>query len=126
MATIQTIEDGPRNLVIKVDGTGVETNALIVDVSALTPPCSEVSLLKVTYSLGPSATMQILWKATANVVALTLFGNADNHMNFCQTAGIPNNAGAGKNGDVLLNGGTASTNYTLYLHFLKRHVQMPR
>lgn len=116
--TTQVIEDGFRNYIIKVDGTAAETGSLLVDVSTLDPPCTRVRLLKITYSLDPTAIMNLLWDATIDVNLLTIFGSNDADMCFESTAGIPNNAGAGVTGDVLLT--TASTTpYTLYLHFVK-------
>lgn len=123
MATIQTIEDGYRNLIIKVDGTDVETNAVIVTASTLNPPCTEVSLLRLTYNLQPNANMGLLWDATTPVVAWNFSGSNDCHVDFECSSGIPNNAGAGKTGNVLLNGGTAATPYSLYIEFLKKGVQ---
>ena len=116
--TTQVIEDGFRNYIIKVDGTAAETAALLVDVSSLDPPCTRIRLRKVTYSLDPGAVMQLLWDATTDVNLLTLYGSNDADMCFESTSGIPNNAGAGVTGDVLLT--TASTTpYTLYLEFIK-------
>lgn len=118
MATVQVIQEGYRNLVIKVTGTGAEANTKIVDVSALSPPCTKVRLLKATYSLDSASSMDLLWDATAPEIFLHLAGGNDADMCFEDTAGIPNNAGAGVTGDVLIN--TASTTpYTLYLHFVK-------
>lgn len=121
MATVQVIEDGFRNCIIKVDGTGAETNALILDVSTLDPPCTRVRLKDITYNLANSGSsnMQLLWDANTPVVLFNLYGSNDADMHFSDTAGIPNNAGAGVTGDVLLNGGAASTAYSMYIHFLK-------
>lgn len=123
MATVQIITDGPRNLVIKVDGTGVETNTLIVDVTTLNPPCTSMRLNSVVHSLAPAAVMELLWDASVPVVAWNLFGSGGIVAPFMYTQGIPNNAGAGKTGNVLLNGGTVSTNYSLYLEFIKNGLE---
>lgn len=123
MATVQIINDGPRNLVIKVDGIGAETNTKIVDVTTLNPPCTTLSLASIVYSLAPAAAMQLLWEATADVVAWNLFGSGGVVAPFMLTSGIPNNAGAGVTGNVLLSGGAASTNYSIYLEFLKNGVE---
>lgn len=123
MATVQIINDGPRNFVIKVDGTGAETNTKIVDVTTLNPPCTTLSLASIVYSLAPAAAMQLLWEATADVVAWNLFGSGGVVAPFMLTSGIPNNAGAGVTGNVLLSGGAASTNYSIYLEFLKNGVE---
>jgi len=114
----QVIEDGFRNYIIKVDGAVAEAASLLVDVSMLDPPCTRVRLKKLTYSLDPAATMQLLWDATTDVVLLNLSGSNDADMCFESTAGIPNNAGTGVTGDVLLTT-AATTPYTLYLEFIK-------
>lgn len=118
MATVQVIQEGYRNLVIRVTGTGAETNANIVDVSALNPPCTRVRLKKITYSLDAASSMDLLWDATSPDTLLNLFGSNDADMCFEDTAGIPNSEAAGATGDVLIN--TASTTpYTLYINFIK-------
>lgn len=123
MATVQIINDGPRNLIINVNGTGAESNTKIVDVTTLTPPCTSLSLASIVYSLAPSASMQLLWEATTNVVIWNLFGSGGVVAPFMATAGIPNNAAAGKTGNVLLDGGATTTNYSLYLEFIKNGVE---
>ena len=122
MATVQTINDGPRNLIILVSGTGAESDTKIVNVATLNPPCKSVRLNSIVYSLDPAAAMQILWEATTNVVAWNLFGSAGIIAPFMYTSGIPNNAGAGKTGNVLLNT-SSTTNYSIYLEFLKDGVE---
>jgi hypothetical protein len=117
MATVQVIEEGFRNYIIKVTGTGAEIDAKIVDVSALNPPCTRVRLKKITYSLDPADSMELKWDATSPEIFLNLNGSNDADMCFEGTAGIPNNAGAGVTGDILLNGGTSA--YTLYISFIK-------
>jgi len=121
MATVQTILDGPRNLIINVTGTGAEANTKIVTVSTLNVPCTRLRLKDVTYNLANSGSsnMELLWDATTPVVITNLYGSNDADVKFYDTMGIPNNAGAGVTGDVLLNGGAASTPYSLYIHFLK-------
>lgn len=116
--TTQVIEEGARNYIIKVDGTVAETGALLVNVSALNPRCTRIRLRKVSYNLANAALMTLLWEATASTTLLTLNGGNDADMCFDAVGGIPNNAGAGKTGNVLLT--TASTTpYTLYLEFIK-------
>lgn len=116
-AVVQTINDGPRNLIIKVDGAGSDTKTKIVDVSTLSPACTKLSLNKVTYSLAPTGTAELFWNATTDVSALKLFGSSDSDMDFCYFGGIPNNAGAGVTGDVLLT--TSANAFTLVLWFNK-------
>jgi hypothetical protein len=119
MATVQVLEEGFRNYIIKVDGTDVETAAKIVDVSALNPPCTRVRLMKATYNLASTAVMNLLWDATSAVTLINLNGSNDADMCFVDSGGIWNNAGAGVTGDVLLSGGAATTPYSLVLSFVK-------
>lgn len=125
--TSQTIIDGPRNLVMDFtnlsDGTG-EAAVLKIDVSTLAPyegqACTSVTIWGVQYDVF-GMSVSILWDATTDVRALILsgYGNHD----FSSTSGIPNNAGAGKNGDVLFttNGASAGDTYFIRLHCLKNY-----
>lgn len=126
--TSQTILDGPRNAVMMFtnvsDGSG-ETAVLKVDVSALSAgpngaPCTGVTVWRVLYDIfGMSVSM--LWDATTDVRFLVLagYGNHD----FGETSGIPNNAGAGKTGDILFttNGATSGDTYSIMLHMIKHY-----
>lgn len=116
--TKQVIEEGPRNYILKVDGTAAEAASLLVDVSTLNPPCTRLRLLQITYSMDPAATMQLLWDATTATTLLNLSGSNDADMCFEDFGGIPNNAGTGVTGDILLTT-IATTPYTLVLHFAK-------
>lgn len=118
MATVQVIEDGPRNYIIKVDGAGGDTLATLVNVSTLDPPCTKLRLLKLWYNFDPAGTAELFWEATSNVSILNVFGSNDADMNFYRFGGIPNNAGAGVTGNVLLTT-KATTPFSMVLHFLK-------
>ena len=118
MATIQVIEQGPRNYTIKVDGAGGDAAVLIVDPLALNPPCTRVHLMCVEYSLAPSGTADLFWDATTPVSILHLYGGSDNVTDFLWIGGLPNNAGAGITGKVTLN--TNANPYTLVLKFTKK------
>lgn len=119
MATVQLLEEGPRNYIIKVTGTGSDAATSIVDVSALNPACEEVRLMRCTYDVaGTAGLVSVLWDATADVLALSASTGSGQTMCFKKIGGLINNAGAGKTGDVLLTS-TATTDYTLVLHFRK-------
>lgn len=100
------------------DGTG-ESAVTKVDVSALTPPATEVKIRKIDYNVG-GMTVQVLWEATEDVVALTLTGEG----NHCSRrfGGLVNNAGAGVTGDILFTtiGATAGDTYSIILELDKR------
>lgn len=127
--TSQVIFDGSKRAILKFtnvsDGTG-ETGAIKVDVSALTPyngtPCSGVSIERieaVTIGMG----VDILWDATTDVLCMTLGPDQFFTFDFTRFGGITNNAGAGKNGDVLFTtvGATTGDKYTVVLELLKNY-----
>ena len=105
--TSQILLDGSQRLVIKwylsSDGVAGEvTDQVVVDVSALTPAATKVSLERVIWSLtGFDAILE--WDATADVEILRL-GAAASTSDLCmkEFGGIWNNAGAGITGDMLL------------------------
>ena len=107
--TTQIINDGSRNCIMKFtnvsDGTG-EAAVAKVDVSALGTDnagrsCSEVRVLRVSHAIvGMSA--QLFFDANANTLIAELAESSNGHMDFKDFGGIPNNAGTGKTGDILL------------------------
>jgi len=125
--TSQTILDGPRNAVMSFtnlsDGTG-ETAVLKVDVSSLASlnntPCTGVTIWEVRYDIF-GMSVSILWDANTDVRALILAGYGT--LDYSSVSGIPNNAGAGKTGDILFttNGASAGDTYSIELHMLKHY-----
>ena len=120
--TSQIIVDGSRNTVVKLtnlsDGTG-ESAVLKVDVSALTGSPAAVKIEKIHYTVsGMVATL--LWDATTDVRIVDLAG--DGCFDFTGFGGLPNNAGAGVTGDILLTttGATAADSYTIILELSKK------
>jgi hypothetical protein len=123
--TSQTLQDGPRNAVMKFtnasDGTG-EAAVLKVDVSALSGTPTEVSIYMVEYStVGMS--INLLWDATTDVLALSLPADRSDTLKFYKFGGVPNNSGAGKTGDINLTtaGHSAGDSYTVILHMVKKY-----
>lgn len=117
---MQVIEEGPRNLIINFTGAGPDT----VDVSALSPPCEELRIMKIIYDAAAdvAADTTLAWDATADVTAVTLHGHSET-LCFESFGGIPNNAGAGVTGDVIVTKGAADV--TLVVHFRKVRTQHP-
>lgn len=120
--TSQTILDGPRNVVMKFtnlsDGTG-ESAVLKVDVSTLSGSPSSVSIKRIIYDIsGMVATL--LWDADTDVRIVDLGGNTG-VLDFCSFGGLPNNAGAGVTGDILLTttGHTLGDSYSIVLEMTK-------
>lgn len=128
--TSQTILDGERLFIAKFtnfsDGTG-ETGVIKIDVSTLNPnsfglACNGVKLNKI-YGTTHGMEVQILWDATTDVFAWQIPQNSNYLMDFSSFGGIPNNAGAGKTGDVLFTTRDASAGdmYSIVLECLKTY-----
>jgi hypothetical protein len=101
----QVLEDGPRNSIIKVtitsDASGEITNGVIYDASAYQNDNQNNKLMRITYHLnGFSGTLY--WNANTPVQMISLTENHPDDMDYSYTGGLINNAGTGKNGDILL------------------------
>jgi len=126
--TSQTIIDGERNCIIKFtnvsDGSG-ESAVAKVDVSALTSnaagvACSEVRVMRVSHAIV-GMSVQMFLNATANVLLMELAESSNGHMDFKDFGGLPNNAGSGKNGDILFTtkGHSSGDTYSITLEMVK-------
>ena len=126
--TSQTIQDGERNCIMKFtnvsDGTG-ESAVAKVDVSALTSnsagvSCSEVRVLRVSHAIV-GMSVQLFLNATSNVLLMELAESSNGHMDFADFGGLPNNAGSGKNGDILFTtkGHSSGDTYSITLEMVK-------
>lgn len=83
------------------DGSGEETDTKIVDVSALTPAATSLTLIRVQAAFI-GFTARLLWDATTNVGLVTM-PEYWIDFNFNHSfGGIENNGGAGVTGDVLM------------------------
>ena len=126
--TTQTIIDGERNCVMKFtnvsDGTG-ESAVAKVDVSALAAnangkACSEVRIQRISHAIV-GMSVQLFFNASTNVLAMELAESSNGHMDFKNFGGIPNNAGSGKNGDILFTtkGHSSGDTYSITLEMAK-------
>jgi hypothetical protein len=126
--TTQTIQDGERNCIMKFtnvsDGTG-ESAVVKVDVSALQSnpsgiACSEVRLVRVSHAIV-GMSVQMFFNASTNVLLMELAESSNGHMDFQDFGGIPNNAGSGKDGDILFTtkNHTSGDTYSIILEMLK-------
>ena len=114
---LQTLVDSDFEHVVKLTTSSTNSTASIVDASALAGADTNPRLSLVAASWSVSSQSDILWDATTNVVAMSISGNG----NFGHThdmPSIPNNAGSGVTGDVLLTNASASVGY-LVLKFRK-------
>ena len=126
--TTQTIIDGERNCIMKFtnvsDGTG-ESAVAKVDVSALAAnaegvACSEVRVMRVSHAIV-GMSVQLFLNASTNVLLMELAESSNGHMDFKDFGGLPNNAGSGKNGDILLTtkGHSSGDTYSIVLEMIK-------
>jgi len=126
--TTQTIMDGERNCIMKFtnvsDGTG-ESAVAKVDVSALAAnsigvACSEVRVLRVSHAVV-GMSVQLFLNATTNVLLMEVAESSNGHMDFKDFGGLSNNAGSGKNGDILFTtkGHSSGDTYSIVLEMVK-------
>ena len=128
--TSQTIlDDGGKNLIMKFtnisDGTG-ESAVAKIDVSALTKSavtgqaCSRVVLNKIWFS-NVGMGFSLYWNASSNQFIMQAPKDWTDTWDFTQSSqnlpGIPNNAGTGINGDLLLttNDHTSGDTYSIVI-----------
>jgi len=97
--TSQVLFNGEKTIVIKFtnisDGTG---EAAVTKVAAATYG-TNVSIRKIHYSTFGMG-VQILWDATADVLAWYVPADSDGVVDFERWGGIANNAGAGVTGNI--------------------------
>lgn len=128
VVTSQTIFDGQREAVMKFtnvsDGTG-ETAVLKVDVSALAASawgkaCDGVTLERIHASIN-GMSVSLLWDATADVPAVILAPGMYTFKH--DRIQLPNDAGAGKTGDILFTtiGASAGDTYSIVLEMVKSY-----
>ena len=103
---LHEIKDSDFEYVLKATTTGTNSAASLVDVSAAEGAATDPRLSIVSVSWSVAAQTDILWDATSNVVALSLSGSGTMGHTHDMPA-IPNNAGTGVTGDVLVTNGTS-------------------
>ena len=122
-ATVQTLHEGARNLVLQLtgvsDGSGSENKVKKVDVSTLTPAVDEVSIRKITGSVE-FGIVELYWDALTPVKFMELSVTVDH--DYSRISGLRNNAGGGKNGDLLLStvGFELDSTYNLQIEMIKK------
>lgn len=126
--TKQTINDGPRNLVVKIhllgDSTDV-TATLLINVSDYSDPTpgvgASVKVMRIVSTLE-NFHCTLLWDATTDVSFADIpAGNHD--QDFSKEGGLVNNAGTGITGDIMLTTrGIGVEEGTFVLHMKKRDI----
>jgi hypothetical protein len=128
--TSQTLLDGERLAIMKFtnisDGTG-ESAVTKVNVSALTPSnsgkaCTGVTVTKIT-SVCHGMEVRMYWDATTDVPFFLGTINTNYENDFSKIGGVTNNAGAGKNGNIVFStsDATAGDTYTVVLEMVKSY-----
>lgn len=128
--TTQTLLDGERLVIQKFtnvsDGTG-ETNVVKINVASLIPDsrgyaCNGVKINKI-WAQTDGMGVNILWDATTDVICETVPQNVMYTMSYNEFGGLPNNAGAGKTGNVLFStvGASSGDRYTIILECIKTY-----
>ena len=126
--TSQTLLDGERLAIMKFtnisDGTG-ETAVTKVNVSSLAKSasglaCTAVSVLKIT-SVSHGMEVRMLWDADTDVPFFLSTINTNYCNDFSSFGGITNNAGTGKNGNIVFSTADQSSGdtYTVVLEMQK-------
>lgn len=106
--TTQILHEGARNVVMKLVGV-LDTSDLAlttaVDVSLLNcsgtlPTPTQVRIDTLEYDVSDQLSVQLLWDATSDVVAVALEGRGEFYGK--KFSGLQNNAGTGKTGNILI------------------------
>ena len=123
---IQTIQDGPKYSVIKVyiasDGAAGElTDQVIYDASTFAGAPTDSTIVKMWASTTGCA-FNLEWDATTDVQVLNFPTDFCEDLCFEKFGGLPNNAGTGKTGDILLNttGFTAAGDQATIVLWIKK------
>lgn len=121
----ETLVDGSRNLVVRIhlesDGVSGELSDLVlIDASTYTPAFTNSKIMKIQSNLI-GFTAELAWDATANVHAWSL-PDYEQDQDFSYVGGLPNKAGAGKTGDLLIStaGFTAAGDNGHILIYMKK------
>ncbi len=122
----QVLSNGPRNYVVRLQGTSDATGESAVkkvDASTLFGPDGQnaptgFSIKKVDYSISGFTSVQLLFDATTDDVALTLSGDGNKVFD----PPIPDPRSTGTTGDILLtsNGASSGDAYDITLSLIKK------
>jgi hypothetical protein len=128
--TSQTLVDGERLAIMKFtnisDGTG-ETAVTKVTVSSLSAnnlgiACNGVTVTKIT-SVCHGLEVRMYWDASTDVPFFLSTVNTNYQNDFSSIGGISNNAGTGKNGNIVFSTSDATNGdtYTVVLEMVKHY-----
>jgi hypothetical protein len=116
--TIQTLQDGLKNVVVVLQIAADNADAVVVDYSTLSGVTTNIlnlSIVEIQWSLtGAGAILE--WDATTDTVAANLSAGSGF---FLFPKGLVNNSGTGKTGDLLLTNAAEVTAGTILLTLQK-------
>jgi len=126
----QVLVDGSKHTIIKVtikgDGSSGElSNYVIYDASAYTAGSTKPKLDRIQYCLN-GFSGELFWDATLNISLISIDQDISEDMDFTDTGGLIDNAGAGRTGDILLTTtGLASSSKDGYIIFYINQREVP-
>lgn len=122
---VNQVYDGARNAVFKItdvsDGTGLVAQN-VTNVASLSPnPGVHLKLRKLRFTIA-GMSVRLQWAATTPV-DLWILNPGEDFLDFetIFSGGLPNNAGAGVTGDIILTtiGAGANSNFSIVLECIK-------
>ena len=129
LVAIQELENGPRNLILKVDvegdGSGEFTNELLVEVGAY--DCTEVRLDKIQGHVD-GFDINLEWDGTTKAPLFKIPNSLHSYLDMGWNGGLRNPKVANFTGDVVMtsNGLESGEIASLRFHFVKKHYEAPR
>lgn len=103
--TTQVLKNSRKEVIVKVtvlgDGSGEETDTVIFDASDYDYMTDGNNLREIEYALS-GFDIELEWHATANIPIINLVEDHQTWVDYERIGGIPNNAGAGRTGDILM------------------------
>lgn len=120
----QVLNDGERNLVVKLtsigDGTG---ESAVTKINMINHDCDRVSILELEYEIK-GQDVQLLWEGTPNKMIAVLSGDTGaNELCWKKVGGLVNDAN-NSNGNILLTtvgASGAGDFYTITMHLKKKY-----
>jgi hypothetical protein len=115
--TVTTRNNGARNLIVELDIAADNTDAVVVDVSALSISLGKLSLVEAQWALtGAPATLE--WDQTSDALLLEM--TTGNGFMLFDNGSRKDPAGAGTTGDVVLTNAVGLVSGTVLLKFRKQ------
>ena len=124
VATLQTLHDGARNVVVKatfLSGGLDQPLTTIVTAANLNPPANiHMKVVRVEYDVTPGGILRVYWDSPPFPTDMLDLNGFDHH-DYRRFGGIQNNGGSNATGNILVStqGFTLNYEYTLILELWK-------